>query len=114
MSIKHHNGTITLTSFADLGSVLDLTTLPSGFETVAEATEVGQSFQGIITSRPLQPGDLAGLAAEVSRITSGLDAIARQDALARDRAELDLALYDALLADKQQAESALAQVRRVK
>ncbi len=40
--------------------------------------------------------------------------MARQDAYARDQAALDLARYEALLVDKQEADRALAEVRRLR
>jgi len=115
MSITKHNGTIKLTSLADLGSVLDLETLPPG----PEATQVEQIPDSHVpqedaATQPAAPLDLASLLAQLATISSSLDTMARQDAHARDQAGLDLARYEALLVDQQEAVRALGEARRLR
>jgi hypothetical protein len=52
--------------------------------------------------------------AQLASISSSLDSMARQDAHARDRAALDLARYDALMADQREAQRALDEMRRIR
>jgi len=115
MSITNKNGNITLKNLAGLGSVLDPQSLPSGPETTdVEPTKDSPVSQETSTGQTAAQQDLASLLAQLSTISTGLDTMARQDAHARDQAALDLARYEALLADKQEAERALAELRRLR
>ncbi len=99
MSMTHHsNRGITLTSLADLGTVLDAQTLPSGPETPAEADETRESAPD---SCPPVPQDLAGLIAQLASLSGGLESMAREDARAREQASIELAQYETLLAERQ-------------
>src|SRR5437870_6392109 len=115
MSITTKNGSITLKNFAELGSVLDPQTLLPGPE-VADSQPISGSevTQEAGAAQTIAPHDLASLLAQLSTMSTGLDAMARQDAFARDQAALDLESYEALLVDKQEAERARAEVRRVR
>jgi hypothetical protein len=115
MSITTKNGSITLKNFAELGSVLDPESLPPGPEAVDdEPIHDSQNPNEATNAQTPAPHDLASLLAQLSTISTGLDTMARQDAHARDQAELDLARHEALLADKQEAERALTEVRRLR
>jgi len=115
MSTTNKNGSITLTNFAELASFLDPESLPPGPEAAdTEPTTHSQVNQDGSTVQTTAPRDLASLLAQLSGISTGLDTMARQDAHARDQAALDLARYEALLADKHEAERALAEVRRLR
>src|SRR5258707_2182905 len=70
--------------------------------------------QEAVAAQTIVPHNLAFLLAQLSTISTGLDATTRQDAHARDQAALDLARYEALVVDKQEAERALVEVRRVR
>src|SRR5207237_4158950 len=67
MSITNHNGSVTLTSLAELGSVLDPTTLPPGPSTT---TETEHSPEASAVTPTL---DLAGLIAPLASVCSGLE-----------------------------------------
>ncbi len=115
MSITIKNGSITLKNLAELGSVLDPQTLPPGPEVAdSQPTSGSEVTQEAGAAQTIAPHNLASLLAQLSTISTGLDAMARQDAYARDQAALDLARYEALLVDKQEAERALAEVRRLR
>ena len=115
MSITIKNGSITLKNFAELGSVLDPQTLPPGPEVAdSQPTSGSEVTQEAGAAQTIAPHNLASLLAQLSTISTGLDAMARQDAYARDQAALDLARYEALVVDKQEAERALAEVRRLR
>jgi hypothetical protein len=115
MSITIKNGSITLKNLAELGSVLDPQTLPPGPEVAdSEPTSGSEVTQEAGTAQTTAPHDLASLLAQLSTISTGLDAMARQDAHARDQAALDLARYEALIVDKQETDRALAEVRRLR
>jgi len=115
MSITNTNGNITLKNLADLGSVIDLESLPPGPEMAdSEPTPDSQVSQDAGNAQATVQQDLAFLLAQLSTISTGLDTVTRQDAHARDQAALDLARYEALLADKQEAERALAELRRLR
>jgi hypothetical protein len=111
------NGT-SIKSFADLGLLIDLNSLPDGpSETAVVATESqvildspSPSFD--ISSRA-QP-NLPVLLAQLAEMSSGLEAMARQDARARELATVELARYEALLADRRDAERALDEARQVR
>jgi hypothetical protein len=92
MTITNHNGSITLTSFAELGSVIDPETLPSPPEEEVDLEDEAARTQ---PRQVTPPSDLAGLLAESAAIFTDLETLARQDALARDQAALDLAVRNA-------------------
>jgi hypothetical protein len=115
MSVTIKNGSITLTNFAELGSVLDPQTLPPGPEVAnGQPTSGSGVTQEAGAAQTIASHDLASLLAQLSTISTGLDAMARQDAYARDQAARDVARYEALLVDKQEADRALAEVRRLR
>jgi hypothetical protein len=60
------------------------------------------------------PQDLAGLLAQLASPSGGLENMARQDARAREQATIDLAQYETLLAERQDAERTLAEARRLR
>jgi hypothetical protein len=114
MSSMHNNGErgITLKNLADLGSVIDLQTLPAGPESTTD-----DDVQGLESSADLPataPQDLAGLLAQLASLSGGLESMARQDARAREQATLELAQYETVLAERQDAERALAEARRLR
>src|SRR5690242_18541100 len=105
------NGTITLKSFAELASAFDVSAN-------AGAT-AGQLSPD--NSQPLaMPGldnserSLSDVVAQLAAIGSDLEALARDDARAREQATVDLAQYDAILADRQDADHALTEARRLR
>src|SRR5258708_36197059 len=115
MSITIKNGSITLKNLAELGSVLEPQTLPPGPKVAdSQPTSGSEITQEAGAAQTTTQPDLASLLAQLSTISTGLDAMARQDAYARDQAALDLARYEALLVDKQEADRALAEVRRLR
>src|SRR5437879_12565844 len=115
MSITIKNGSITLKNLAELGSVLDPQTLPPGPEVAdSQPTSGSEVTQEAGAAQTIAPHNLASLLAQLSTISTGLDAMARQDAYARDQAALDLAGYEALVVDKQETDRALAEVRRLR
>src|SRR5712691_10444353 len=117
------NGTITLKSFAQLADVLDLDSLPPGpSEAVtADVASIDEPFSAprsitvfeLGTSLPA-PQDLVSLIAQLADVSSGLETMARQDARAREQATIELAQYETLAAERQEAERALAEARRVR
>ena len=108
MSITNHNGSITLTSLAELGSVLDPRTLPPGPSTT---TETEHSPEASAVTPTL---DLAGLIAQLASVSSGLETMIRQDARAREQATVELAQYETTLAERHDAERALGEARRIR
>jgi hypothetical protein len=123
------NGSITLKSFAELANVLDLESLPPGPSDVDDNTDTtGQTDVALDnTSADTQSGvdvaeqppaathaDLASLIAQLATVSSGLETMARQDARAREQATIELAQYEALAAERKEAERALADARRVR
>src|SRR5258708_15223117 len=108
MSITNHNGSITLTSLAELGSVLDPRTLPAGHSTTTEAEHSPEA--SAVTPTP----DLAGLIAQLASVSSGLETMIRQDARAREQATVELAQYETILAERHDAERALGEARRIR
>src|SRR6266566_3680619 len=117
------NGSITLKSFAQLADVLDLDSLPPGPSDAdtADVATIDESSSGsrsipvieVMTSLPA-PRDLASLIAQLADVSSGLETMARQDARAREQATIELAQYETLAAERQEAERALAEARRVR
>jgi len=109
MSITNRNGTITLTSFAELAEVLDPATLPDYAAT--SSTEVPTQ---LTSSQATADSDLATLIAQLASLSGGVETMAREDARAREQATIELARYEALLAERGDAERALAEARRVR
>src|SRR5437899_1591398 len=117
------NGSITLKSFAQLADVLDRDSLPPG-PSEADAANVAspdepslppQSVLVVETTTNLPaPHDLASLIAQLADVSSGLETMARQDARAREQATIELAQYETLAAERQEAERALAESHRVR
>jgi len=108
-----HNTTrgITLTGLANLGAVLDSQALPSGPETPAEAEANREAGPGACT--PV-PQDLAGLIAQLASLSGDLESMARQDAQAREQATVEVAKYETLLGERQDAERALGEARHLR
>src|ERR687885_1237881 len=111
MSTTHHNGSITLSSLTELGSVLDPQTLPSSPPAPAAAETSPNSASAPSAQRP---HELAELIAQLASVSSGLESMARQDARAREQATIELAQYEALIAERQEAERALAEAHRLR
>jgi hypothetical protein len=111
MSTTHHNGSITLKSLTELGSVLDPQTLASSPSVSPDAEPSPDSASA--ASAP-QPHELAGLIAQLASVSSGLERMARQDARAREQATIELAQHEALVAERQEAERALAEAHRLR
>jgi hypothetical protein len=116
------NGSITLKSFAELASVLDLESLPPGppdsDDTTASVVEhPAETVSHIVEEPPAVPStplDLATVIAQLASVSSGLELMARQDARDREQATIELAQYEALAAERAEAERALADARRVR
>ncbi len=126
------NGAVIVKSFADLASVIDVENLPAGpTEPTTALTNDQSSMEDqrgdqaadaagteiVVTpplSAPLAAQDLAGLVAQLARMSSGLETMAREDARAREQATVELAQYEALAADRGEAERALAEARQVR
>ena len=104
------NGSITLKSFAELGSVLDLTALPAGDEEPSGRAAATDPAISSDDASALAPGNqrpeigLADVVAQLASMRDGLEAAAREDVHARDEAALELARYEALLAETEDAE----------
>src|SRR5207302_9303995 len=58
--------------------------------------------------------DLAGVITQHAHVSSDLESMARSDARAREQATVELAQYETLAAERQEAERALAEARRVR
>jgi hypothetical protein len=101
-----HNGTITLKCLADLGSVLDPHSLPA-------MTELPATLEHEQASHTAD-GSLSDVVAQLAAIGVDLQAIARDDARVREQATVDLAQYEAILAERQEADHALAEARRLR
>lgn len=114
MSSMHNNGErgITLKSLADLGSVIDLETLPPGPESTADDDPQGRESSTNLGVPA--PQDLAGLLAQLASLSGCLENMARQDARAREQATLEPADYETVLAERQDAERALVEARRLR
>ena len=120
------NGTITLKNLADLAQHIDLESLPPG---PAEAPQIAEdqdrgtpatsdTDQHVPTvepdTQPQAPQDLASVLAQLASVSTGLEAAARQDACAREQATVELARYETLAAEREEAQRALAEARRVR
>ncbi len=105
-----HNGSITLTSLAELGAVIDRESLPPGPQTPESEPSPAVSAN----SPAAAPQDLATLIAQLATVSSGLETMARQDASAREQATLQQAQYETLVAERHEAERALAEARRLR
>jgi len=115
------NGTTILKSFAELGSAIDLATLPPGSSDMADATTPTTTAadsaptEVLAAETALKPTpNLAMLLARLAEMSSGLEAMARQDAQAREQATLQLAQYETLAAERREVERALAEARQVR
>jgi hypothetical protein len=116
MSSMHNNGErgITLKSLADLGSVIDLQTLPPGPEPESTTDDDVLGRESSANLGVSAPQDLAGLLAQLASLSGGLENMARQDARAREQATIELAQYETVLAERQDAERALVEARRLR
>jgi hypothetical protein len=120
------NGTITLKSFAELASVLDVENLPPGPPDPASTDEITTEVMlvnptatepGVIrpqTTTTVPPLDLASVIAQLAHVSSDLESMARSDARAREQATIELAQYETLAAEREQAERAMAEARSVR
>jgi hypothetical protein len=111
------NGTIKLTTFADLGPVMGL--MPVSQSPSEESEGLGfASDTATQTGSDLdcpRPGlDLTNIVAQLASMSGGLDAAAREDSRAREEATLELARYEALVEEIQDAERSLEDARRVR
>ena len=119
MSTTHHgNGTIRLTNFAELGNVRDLLALPDApaadLTAAADVPAAGEQRLEPSAAPAGRTYDLADLIAQLASVSGGLETMAREDARAREQATVELARYQALLAERDEAERALAEARRVR
>ncbi len=110
------NGSGVLKSFAELASVIDLEDLPAGpADTTPHTTnpqvELADPLVEIATKAPPK---LPTLLAQLAEMSNGLEVMARQDARARELATIELAQYEALAAERREAEQALAEARQVR
>lgn len=128
-SSTHTNGstgTVTLKSFSELASVLDLESLPPGppeaDDEVDARTNSTLEDAGV---DPVSPAtgeqastapqlDLASVIAQLAHVSSDLESMARDDARAREQATVELARYETLAAERREAERALAEARQVR
>jgi hypothetical protein len=117
------NGSITLKSFSELATVLDLESLPPGPPDIDDQTpsavdSAATETEPAVIEAPSPIAstqvDLASLIAQLASVSSGLETMARQDARAREQATIELAQYEALAAERNEAECALADARRVR
>ena len=128
-----NNGTTVLKSLADLGSAIDIESLPAGPADSTDASTDTTSLSPLPTERPRAGGrdvdasipdaavspidqtrqPLAAPIAQLADMSSGLEAMARQDARARELASIELAQYETLAAERREAERALADARQV-
>ena len=109
------NGSTVVKSFAELGSLLDLPHLAPG--PADPSTDAGNTQHQVVqpVETPATPAlNLAALLAQLADMSSGLEAMARQDARARELATVELAQYEALAAERREAERALAEARQVR
>src|SRR5437763_4195532 len=125
-SSNNGNGTITLKSFSELASVLDLESLPPGPPDTDDKTDAttdsivdntAADSQSDIVEEPASAAtqlDLASVIAQLAHVSSDLESMARSDARAREQATIELAQYETLAAERQEAERALAEARRVR
>ena len=125
-SSNNGNGTITLKSFSELTSVLDLESLPPGPPDADDEADARPDSivdntpadsQSDIVEEPASAAtqlDLASVIAQLARVSSDLESMARSDARAREQATVELAQYETLAAERQEAERALAEARRVR
>jgi len=105
------NGSTILKSFAELGSVIDLQHLPAELADTAPAASEPQPARD---ASPAPALNLATLLSQLANMSNGLEAMARQDARARELATVELARYEALAAERHDAERALAEARQVR
>jgi hypothetical protein len=105
------NGTITLKSFAELASAFDVSA-NSGAAAGQPCPDNSQALAAPGTDNSERP--LSDVVAQLAAIGSDLEAIARDDARAREQATVDLAQYEAILAERQEADHALTEARRLR
>jgi hypothetical protein len=113
------NGTIKLTSLAELGQVLHIAGRHAASDSdSAEAAET----QSTIPSREASAANLletrstiefTDVIAQLTSMSGSLEAMAREDVRLREEASLDLARYEALVAEINDAERSLGDIRRV-
>jgi hypothetical protein len=111
-SSNNGNGTITLKSFSELASVLDLESLPPGppdaddeadARTDSIVHNTAADSQLDIVEEPASSVtqlDLASVIAQLAHVSSDLESMARSDARAREQATVELAQYETLAAER--------------
>jgi hypothetical protein len=118
------NGTITLKSFAELAQHLDVDSLPAGpaddAPDIQNELSIGFNVSNKLAStvqdspRVSATRDLASVLAQLADVTGALEAASRQDAYAREQATIELARYETLAAEQEEAQRALLEARRVR
>src|SRR6266511_4104688 len=122
------NGSITLKSFSELANVLDLESLPPGPPDPDDNTAGTDKTDRTLDTTPAAPEssvakeqpsaatrlDLASVIAQLAHVSSDLETMARSDARAREQATVELAQYETLAAERQEAERALSEARSVR
>src|SRR5437764_13720952 len=120
------HGSITLKSFSELANVLDLESLPPGPPDTDDKTDArtdsivdntAADSPSDIVEDPASSAtqlDLAGVIAQLAHVSSDLESMPRSVARAREQATVELAQYETLAAERQEAERALADARRVR
>src|SRR5437870_1020909 len=103
------NGSITLKSFSELASVIDLDSLPPGPSDADDQTHdtvdtaPADTEPSVAADEPAATAaahlDLASVIAQLASVSSGLETMARQDARAREQATIELAQYETLAAE---------------
>src|SRR4051812_7887728 len=100
-SSNNGNGTITLKSFSELASVLDLESLPPGppdadneanARTDSIVDNTAADSQSDIVEEPAPAArqlDLASVIAQLAHVSSNLEGMARSDARAREQATVE-------------------------
>src|SRR4051794_30065794 len=104
-SLQNHcsNGTVTLKSFAELASVLDVDSLPPGPADAGALDGTPLTTHQPVTdgepqTAPTKPADLASVISQLAQVSSDLEIMARSDARAREQATIELAQYETLAA----------------
>lgn len=123
------NGSITLKSLAELAEHIDLESLPPGpadTDTTIQTShdEHDEAFITSTTNKAMPspdstrdasgPEQLADVLARLAEVSANLEAAGRQDACAREQATIELARYETLAAEREEAQRALTEARRVR
>ena len=118
------NNGVTLKSFAELATVIEHLELTE--DSVDDVAEHDDQLDRGTDHQVLPPGQtvdatagksgatVASLLAQLAEMSTGLEAMARQDARAREQAAIELAQYEALVAESHEAERTLGEARRLR